>query len=507
MAPAIIIWARRPQEFPTRARALEAGVLLVASAAVGLVVFAGALMGAPADLPLAFLVLPVVVWGAFRFQQHGASAVAVIITVASVVSTVRGSGPFANRDLNQSLLLQQAFLGTVSLTALTLAALVRERERHLQTQRLLAQAGSVLSSSVADELNLHRFAQLVSSSMADWCGIYLATDVPDAGGGLTLAASAHRMGERNQLTARVGVPPESAGSAPVARELVALGVRSGVCVPVAARAHQRGRLVLLSEERDLDAHDVETAHELARRLGLALDNAALYQEAHHAAHAREEFLSIASHELKTPLTSMTLLVDLVIGRGRRGVALPELLPLMEQLRTQATQLGQLINVLLDRAHLGAGKLSLELAPVDLGTLVREVADRFAPELERQHTPLVLDVAGPVQGHWDRMRLEQVVTNLVSNAIKYGGGKPITVSVETRDARALLCVKDQGIGIAAESLRRLFAPFERAVSLRNYSGLGLGLYIVRMIAEAHRGCVYVESRVDEGSAFTVELPLA
>jgi signal transduction histidine kinase len=131
---------------------------------------------------------------------------------------------------------------------------------------------------------------------------------------------------------------------------------------------------------------------------------------------------------------------------------------------------------------------------------------LAPEARRADCAVVLDAAGGLVGSWDRARLEQVVTNLLSNAIKYGAGAPIDVRVWRDGARARLSVRDRGIGLDAAEASRIFERFERAVSARHYGGLGLGLYIVSRIVEAHGGSVTVDSRRGEGATFTVDLPL-
>ena len=143
--------------------------------------------------------------------------------------------------------------------------------------------------------------------------------------------------------------------------------------------------------------------------------------------------------------------------------------------------------------------------MDLAELARDVVARFHEQLERAGCDLRLTAEEPTRGSWDRALLDQVLTNLISNAIKFGAGAPIDVVVEPRRGSARLTVRDRGIGIATEDVRRIFGRFERAVSARHYGGLGLGLFVSRQIVEAHGGRIAVESRAGEGSTFTVELP--
>jgi signal transduction histidine kinase len=144
--------------------------------------------------------------------------------------------------------------------------------------------------------------------------------------------------------------------------------------------------------------------------------------------------------------------------------------------------------------------------VDLGDVVRQVSTRLGPELARSGSSLSITSKGPTIGQWDRFRLDQVITNLLSNAIKFGLGKPIEVSIGKHEGIAKLEIKDRGIGIPKDMMDKIFKPFERAVSVRHYGGLGLGLYIVHTIVDGLGGTIRVESQLNAGSTFTVELPL-
>lgn len=167
----------------------------------------------------------------------------------------------------------------------------------------------------------------------------------------------------------------------------------------------------------------------------------------------------------------------------------------------------LIDGLLDVSRLQAHRIQLDLEEVDLREVVRDVVAQLGSVLARTHTPLSLRAEASVVGCWDRFRLEQVVTNLLDNAIKYGAAAPVEVTVALQDGSAVLTLRDQGIGISPERLPFIFGRFERAVSSRHYGGLGLGLYIVRQIVELHGGSIQVESTPGQGSTFTVRLPLS
>ena len=228
-----------------------------------------------------------------------------------------------------------------------------------------------------------------------------------------------------------------------------------------------------------------------------------------AARARDEFLDAASHELKTPLTSMLLQLQKLARRRSHGA--PALDPDLERslalVERQLGRMTKLVNDLLDVSRFGAGMAPLALAEVDLAEVARDVLERFSAESEACGSALSLSAPGPVPGRWDRERLDQVVTNLVSNALRYGRGQPIAVTVAGDGQTASLVVADHGIGIPAEEQARIFGRFERGSATRQVGGLGIGLWIVREAVRLLGGDVGVESRVGEGACFTVRLPQA
>jgi signal transduction histidine kinase len=226
--------------------------------------------------------------------------------------------------------------------------------------------------------------------------------------------------------------------------------------------------------------------------------------------ARDEFLSVASHELRTPLTPLGLRLQML----RRELSLPPPHSSPERTwhhldvaRRQVKKLVELVDDLLDVSRISAGRLELHPARVDLTEVVQEAVRRFEPEALRAGCALTLEVDGALMGRVDPLRFEQVLDNLLSNALKYGAGKPVHVRLERRDGRARLTVRDEGMGIAPEALERIFDRFERAVSERHFGGLGLGLYIVRRIVSASDGTISAASVPGQGATFTVELPLS
>lgn len=223
---------------------------------------------------------------------------------------------------------------------------------------------------------------------------------------------------------------------------------------------------------------------------------------------RDEFISIASHELKTPISALSLQAQLIDSdlKVTPPSEWPTLLrEAMELFDRQLKRLDELIEAMLDVSRISGGFFAIEKRELDLSKVVREIAAslpliRLGPKSE---IALDLPAWAPMQG--DARRLEQVVENLLTNAVKYGNGKPIVVRVRQDERETKLEIEDQGLGIAPEFLARIFDRFERAISPRNISGFGLGLYIVKQIVEAHGGTVGVASRLGDGSVFTVRLP--
>lgn len=230
-----------------------------------------------------------------------------------------------------------------------------------------------------------------------------------------------------------------------------------------------------------------------------------------AVNSRDEFLSIASHELKTPLTTLLIQVQMrkrnLLKQDEYLFDRSKLLKMIESDEKQIHRLTRLIDDMLDIARISSGRLSVNPEDVNLCALVREVADRLSDQLQASGCDLIINTQDEVLGSWDRFRIEQVITNLFMNAAKYGPGKPIVATVSSQNGLALFTVKDQGMGIAKENHERIFMQFERAVTHTEVSGLGLGLYIVKQILEAHHGTIEVESELGHGALFTVKLPLS
>jgi signal transduction histidine kinase len=253
--------------------------------------------------------------------------------------------------------------------------------------------------------------------------------------------------------------------------------------------------------------DVELAVDLGRRMALAIDNARLLEETRRALHLRDEFLRIASHELRTPLASLRLSAQGLLRATERNRPLsPEILDrTLGRLLGNTIRLEQLTSELLDVTRIEQGHLHLNPTEIALDEIVRQAVVHIEADLAAAGSSLSIECAAPVVGWWDPSRLDQVVTNLLTNAAKFGAGKPIEIRIERLGATARLTVTDRGIGIDPVRRPHVFDRFERAVSSSRYGGLGLGLYIARSIVAAHGGTITVDSEPGAGSTFTVTLP--
>jgi PAS domain S-box-containing protein len=411
-----------------------------------------------------------------------------------------------------------------------------EAEVALRRLEFLAEASALLTQSLDAKGILDGLVALTTPRLCAWCVVDLARD----GGVVEQAAFAHEdptlsaafveLAKRlpPAADAAFGVAgvirsrqPETSECDPVTLAAALgvedvdtvrrLGATAYLTVPLCARGQVLGALTLVASapSRRFDPSDIALVVDLGQRAALAIENARLYATAQQAIRVREEFLSIASHELRTPLSALELQVQsFQIQLKKQPIDLARITAKSDVIRRQVDRLARLISEMLDVSRIDAGRLELTIEDVDLGELVREVVARFGGELERAETTLELDVDAGVVGQWDRLRLDQVVTNLLHNAMKYGKGAPIHVALTTdvESGSARLTVTDHGIGISAADQVRIFGRFERAVSSRAYGGMGVGLFIVAQILGAHRAEITVKSELAQGATFVVSLPL-
>ncbi|MBN1203452.1 MAG: PAS domain S-box protein [Myxococcaceae bacterium] len=405
---------------------------------------------------------------------------------------------------------------------------VTERRRTERTQRLFAEAGRIFNQLQEPELTVAELARLMVPEVADGCILFMLTE----GGRLLPKAVTHASAEKERLLWEVlrchPEEPDSFGISRVVhtgrseraevvtderlrqvaldeehlRLLRRLELASVLMVPLTVGEQTSGALVLMSSqpERRFTVTEQVFVEELAGRAALALDNARLFQEAQRAL----ELIGVTSHDLSNPLNAL----QLQLARLKRVDPAAEPERVREGLGAalrNAQRLGQLLHNLLDLSRLSSGKLVLDVSRVELTELVREVVERHAEQATEAGCLISFEAEGELEGWWDRLRLERVVTNLLSNALKFGRGKPVEVRLAQSGEWVRLKVRDHGAGIPPEAQRRIFERFEREKSGGRHAGFGLGLYIVRQLVEAHGGFIRVESQPGEGALFTVELP--
>jgi PAS domain S-box-containing protein len=394
--------------------------------------------------------------------------------------------------------------------------------------QLLAEASEIFASSLNPDVTMSRLAEITVPRLADWCSIDLAT--PE--GETYQAAVAHvdpekvrwakrlretyppRETDRGVLKViRTGVPelfsevsPDLGRNENERRLLGELGLRSAVVVPIGS-PKALGAITLCWAEtpRHYDRSDLSFVMDLAHRAAIAMENGQLYRALEDAIRVRDDFLAVAGHELKTPLAALTLQLQSVEMLFARSAEPARIRERMQKVARSVERLGVLIHQMLDVARIAHGRLRVQPERMNLSEMVVDVIEHYCDVANG----CVIDSAiePDVYGTWERLRIEQVVTNLLANAIKYGEGKPIAVRLAREGDDAVLVVVDHGIGIAREQQARIFDRFERAVSSRDFGGFGLGLWIAREIIEAHGGSISVTSEPGRGSTFRVRLPLS
>jgi signal transduction histidine kinase/DNA-binding NarL/FixJ family response regulator len=425
----------------------------------------------------------------------------------------------------------------------------RERHQALATlsemarkSTFLAEASRRLGGSLNYDDTLEEAARVAIPEFADWCVVTVTGDQPDRGRAVVAHVDPALQALARQHLAsysldrridggavraiksatRVSTTPETAlcTSAPreeEARLIAALGHHEGLAVPLVAHGRTAGAMTLVRTSRSFSPEEVSFAMELAQRAAAALDNALLYRQAREAVKARDEFLLVASHELNTPLATLTLrlneLPDGALGGvtppppEKRPAALANSLPAA---RRQVQNLARMVGNLLDVSRITAQRLVLSITEMDLVAAFRDVIEQLGPELQRAKCEVHFSAPDSLVGRWDALRISQIATNLLSNALKYGAGKPIDVRLELvgegPGGLARMTVSDHGIGISSEDIGRIFELFERSGAAKDFGGLGLGLYITRQVVEAHGGTIRVTSKPDQGAVFVVELPL-
>jgi signal transduction histidine kinase/integral membrane sensor domain MASE1/CheY-like chemotaxis protein len=561
LAPLLIVWANEPRVAGGPARRAEALALLALTIAAGVLVFGGAVRTDAHDAPLAFLSLPALVWGAYRFGPRGATTVLTVLSAIAAVGTVYGRGPFAVGGPNASLLLLQAFLITTAGTILPLAALAEElarREarsaenarlyRESEGQRRTAEAFAATSRALAQSLDVKDVAERVVSSARELLGgtvaivyqldaatgghqaLALAGDagpqfsgaftIPEGVGTIGLALREGRLVATDDVTSdpRIVLTPD------IRARLARTPHRAVLAVPLVARGRTIGAFMVGDRAGRAFTHaETMLAETFAHHAALAIANAHVFEEeraaradaesaradAEAASRAKDEFLAVLSHELRTPLTAIVGWARMLRSGNLPAAAVANAVEVID--RNAAAQV-QLIEDLLDVSRIVSGTLRLELRPVKLAPVLGAAVDAVRPTAERQGVAITSNVAARLDlVTADAGRLQQVFWNLLANAVKFTpSGGSIAVTAANDHGGVRLSVADTGAGIDATTLPHVFERFRQADSsmTRRHGGLGLGLALVKHIVELHGGTVCAESDgLGRGATFTVSLPSA
>lgn len=415
-----------------------------------------------------------------------------------------------------------------------------------ERESLLAEANRTLMSTLDYGQTLKYVVQTATESFADWCAVFLVDHAEDPRNGelrvlrarvaeldansaelRTAVAGFLRGREIYEGTAdpvsrvlstgkRVVANPRAEGMLRLVAEgergrLAKLLPETVIAVPMTLTGRLYGVIVYASMDpgRRFGPDDYSFAQKLTDQSTLAVSNAELYCQLKNSLKARDELLSVCSHELRTPLTSLKLQADMTkrifASGGPTEFSRERIRKFVELSDRQLDRLTRLIEEMLDFSRISGGRLKLHKEPMDLEDLLKEQVERMAPQASAANCLLCITSSEPVVGEWDRFRLEQVFTNLIGNACKYGAGRPISIRLSQTPSLAVVHVLDEGMGIAKEDQDRIFRPYERVASTEHVGGLGLGLYISEQVVAAHGGSIHVNSVPGRGSDFVVELP--
>jgi PAS domain S-box-containing protein len=401
----------------------------------------------------------------------------------------------------------------------------------------LSEASAALGESLDYTETLTRVAQLCVPALADWCAVDVLEDMDQ----VNRVALAHADPEGTALVEEIQRrwPPDPASSSP-ARQVIETGaprylqitddllaevardpdhlalirqldLREVLVVPLTARGRVLGALSVANAGMadPFTPEEIELVEELGRRAGSAIDAAKLMSEANEALRQRDEFLAIASHDMRTPLAAVRGYAQLALRHvSREPTDLAPLQRWLSDIDESANRLTGLVSELMDVSLLRGGrKVPLQLEPTDLVALVNDRVREHAGSADERHAFKVSTDVAEVIGNWDASRLGRVLDNLLGNAIKYSpDGGTIDVKISADGTHGSVAVTDHGIGIAPSDISRIFTPMFRGTNTGSVAGTGLGLSGSRTLVELMGGRIHVQSRLGHGSTFTIKLPL-
>jgi PAS domain S-box-containing protein len=414
---------------------------------------------------------------------------------------------------------------------------IEDRKKLEDTQRFLSQAGEILVSSLNSNYIFESISKLSVPYLADWCSFDMMNDDEVLENFITYHRDSSKISRAKDMHKFYSTHPASeddilralaSGKTQVYKEVgkkiltdhdlnkyqtdlaEELSDTTIMVIPLIAHGHSLGTLTFANFGigKMYDKDDVALGEELGRRVALALENAKLYHFSQRAIEIRNDFLSIASHELNTPITSVKLQLQMVNRTltHKKDEAFP-IERFKKSIDTSVKQVDRLINlvqVLLDVSRIQSGQFNFVFDKVNVYDMVNEVVDRHKELLQTYSCSLTMKNTSNISAFWDKTRMEQVLTNLINNAVKYAPGK-IEVIVSDDSENVKISVRDFGRGIPEDKIHSIFDRFERGNSPESVSGLGLGLYIVKRIIEGHNGKIEIHSKINEGSCFAIVIP--
>lgn len=414
---------------------------------------------------------------------------------------------------------------------------IEDRKKMEDKQRFLSQAGEILVSSLDSNYIFESISKLSVPYMADWCSFDIMNDEEVMDNVITYHRDPHQIRKSKMMHELYWNHPNSeddilkvlaSGKTQVYKEAgkkiikgsdlseeqmslaEELSETTFLIIPLIAHGHSLGTLTfaIYGSSRSYDSDEIALGEELGRRVALALENAKLYLFSQRAIEVRNDFLSIASHELNTPITSVKLQLQMVSRtlNSKREETFP-LDRFKKSIDTSVKQVDRLINlvqVLLDVSKIQSGQFNFVFDRINVSDMVNDVIDRHKELLQTYSCKLTVNNKANTYVIWDKTRMEQVLTNLINNAVKYAPGK-IEINATDEIDHIKISVRDYGVGIPSDKIHRMFERFVRGNSPESVSGLGLGLYIVKQIIEGHHGKIEIESVPNYGSCFSVLVP--
>lgn len=393
---------------------------------------------------------------------------------------------------------------------------IEDRKRDEVAQKFLSDAGELLVSTLDPVEVISKISEAAVPYLGDWCAFDLMSTPEESEQVIIKHRDKGMEEEARELHSsffhdsenKSGVTALIESGQPYFRDRVDGGTFLSIPLMNKDKVFGVMTFVYSVSQRKFTSRDISTLQDLGKRIALALENARLYKMSQTAIEARNDFMSIASHELNTPITSLKLQLQMIkkaITLSKDGVfPIDRFQKSVDSSVKQVNRLINLVSILLDVTRIQSGKFAYHFTEFSANDLIEEIIERHHELIHDSDCSINIQDSGQITVYWDRTRIEQVITNLLTNAIKYAPGK-IQLEMKEVDQNVIILIKDSGKGIPQKKLEKIFDRFERATNQETVTGLGLGLFIVKQIAEGHSGTVEVESVVDQGTVFKVILP--